>query len=123
MKKKENEIFNDWVNNFYFVFSTEEAFCKVKEFCDEIEGYIRSPLHIEVACTFRQKMAIVASVAAGAVAGLLAGPGLALIGVSSLTSHGIAIAGGALGALSMGATATTLMNEKLTESNYKNALK
>ena len=68
-------------------------------------------------------MAIVASVAAGTVAGLLAGPGLAWIGVSSLTSHGIAIAGGALGALSMGATATTLMNEKLTESNYKNALK
>ena len=123
MKKKENEIFNDLVNNFYFVFSTEEAFCKVKEFCDEIEGYIRSPLYINVARTSLQKMAITASVTVGAVAGLLVGPGLALIGVSSLTSHGIAIAGGALVALSMGATATTLMNEKLTESNYKNALK
>ena len=43
--------------------------------------------------------------------------------MSSFTSHGIAIAGGALGALSMGATVTTLLNEKLTESNYKNALK
>ena len=123
MKKKENEIFRDLVNNFCFVLSNEEAFCKVKKFCDEIEGYIRSPLHIEVAWTTLQKMAIAASVAVGAVAGLLVGPGLALIGVSSLTSQGIAIAGGALGALSMGATATTLMNEKLTESNYKNALK
>ena len=123
MKKKENEMFHDLANNFYFVLSNEEAFCKVKVFCDEIEGYIRSPLHIEVTWTTRQKMAIAASVAVGAVAGLLAGPGLALIGVSSLTSLGIAIAGGALGALSMGATATTLMNEKLTESNYKNALK
>ena len=123
MKKKENEIFHDLVDNFHFVLSNEEAFCKVKEFCDEIEGYIRSPLYINVARTSLQKMAITASVTVGAVAGLLVGPGLALIGVSSLTSHGIAIAGGALGALSMGATATTLMNEKLTESNYKNALK
>ena len=123
MKKKGNEIFNDLVNNFYFVFSNEEAFCKVKKFCDKVEGYIRSSLHIEVAWTTLQKMAIAASVRAGAVAGLLAGPGLALIGVSSLTSNGTAIAGGALGALSMGATATILMNEKLTESNYNNALK
>ena len=69
MKKKENEIFHDLVNKFYFVLSNEGAFCKVKEFCDEIEGYIRSLLYIEVVWTTLQKMAITASVAVGAVAG------------------------------------------------------
>ena len=40
MKKKGNEIFNDLVNNFYFVFSNEEAFCKVKSFVIKSKGIL-----------------------------------------------------------------------------------
>ena len=63
------------------------------------------------------------SVAAGATfTGYIAGPGLVLIGVAETTSAGLACAGGAAGALTAGATATSLINEQLTDNNYKNAL-
>ena len=47
MKKKETEIFTEYVKIFYFVLSNEESFQKVKDFCNKTEEYIRSPLHIE----------------------------------------------------------------------------
>ena len=123
MKKKETEIFTEYVKNFHFVLSNEESFQKVKDFCNKIEEYIRSPLHIEAEWTTIQMIVVGFSVAAGAAfTGYIAGPGLVLIGLVEATSAGLACAGGAAGALTAGATATSLINERLTDSNYKNAL-
>ena len=123
MRKKETEIFTEYVKNFHFVLSNEESFQKVKDFCNKIEEYIRSPLHIEAEWTTIQMIVVGFSVAAGAaITGYIAGPGLVLIGLAEATSAGLACAGGAAGALTAGATATSLINERLTDSNYKNAL-
>ena len=123
MKKKETEIFTEYVKNFHFVLSNKESFQKVEDFCNKIEEYIRSPLHIEAEWTTIQMIVVGFSVAAGAVVtGYIAGPGLVLVGLAEATSAGLACAGGTAGALTAGATATSLINERLTDSNYKNAL-
>ena len=95
----------------------------MKDFCEKIEEYIRSPLLIEAEWTTIQMIVVGFSVAAGAaITGYIAGPGLVLIGLAEATSAGLACAGRAAGALTAGATATSLINERLTDSNYKNAL-
>ena len=54
------------------------------------------------------------------VAGFFAAPGLALRKVAESSSLRLTCAAGAAGAFVAGVTATTLMNEQLTESNYSN---
>ena len=95
----------------------------MKDFCEKIEEYIRSPLLIEAEWTTIQMIVVGFSVAAGAaVTGYIADPGLVLIGLAEATSARLVCAGGATGALTAGATATSLIKERLTDSNYKNVV-
>ena len=123
MKTKETEIFTEYVEKIDYVFSNEQSFRNVKDFCDEIEAYIRSPLYIEAERTVIQKIGVVFTAIAGAaIFGFIAGPGLVLIGVPEATSAGLVCLGGTAGIFTGGATATFLMNDQLTDCNYKNAL-
>ena len=56
------------------------------------------------------------------VAGFFAAHGLALREVAESSSLRLNCAAGAAGAFVASVTATTLMNEQLTDSNYSNAL-
>ena len=123
MKKKNIEIFTENVKNIDNVFSNEKSFRNVKDFCNKIEEYIRSPLYIQAEWTAFQKIVVgFSAIAGGAIAASIAGPGLVSIGLAEATSTGLVYAGGFAGALTAGATATYLNNDQLTDSNYKNAL-
>ena len=123
MKRKEKEIFTEYVEKIDFVFTNEESFRNVKDLSDKIEEYIRSPLVIEAGWTAIQKIGVGFSVIAGAaIAGFIASRSRVSIGVPESNSTELIFVGGAAGAFAAGATATSLINEQLTDSNYKNAL-
>ena len=123
MKTKETEIFTEYVEKIDYVFSNEQSFRNVKDFSDEIEAYIRSPLQIEAERTVIKKIGVVFTAIAGAaIFGFIAAPGLLLIGVPEATSAGLVYLGGTAGIFTAGAAATFLMKDQLTDCNYKNAL-
>ena len=123
MMKKEADMFKEHGKNVHFMLSNEGFFQVVKDFCNKIEEYIRSPLHIEAELNNFQMIAVGSSVVTGAVvAGCIASSSLTLIGVASATSGGLVLTGGAVGAITAGATASSLINERFTDSNYKIAL-
>ena len=121
MKKIEVEIFTDYVKQIDYVFSHEKSYRNVIDFCLKIEEYIRSPLHLEAEWTSLRKIGVGFSVIAGAaIAGFIAGPGVALIGLAGATSNGLVSLGA--GALASGAIETFLFKDQLTDGNYKNTL-
>ena len=130
MMKIEADMFTENRKNIHFVLSNEGFFQRVKDFCNKIEEYIRSPLHIEAELNNFQMIAVGSSVVTGAaVAGWIASSSLALIGLATATgaatataTGGLVLTGGAVGAITAGATASSLINERLTDSNYKVAL-
>ena len=123
MKKKKVEIFTEDVKNIDKVFSNEKSFRNVKDFCNKIEEYIRSPLNIQAEWTAFQKIGVgFSAIAGGAIAASIVGPGLVSVGLTEVTSAGLVCLGGFAGAFTAGATATLLNNDQLTDSNYKNAL-
>ena len=120
--KKVRTMFDDSVKDFHFILSNEEAFGKVKEFCEKIENYLRSPMEIRAEMSVLQKIVFALTVGAGTAAvGYLAGPALVMIGMGNSISA--VVFGGLLGGLTAGASANVLMQESFTDSVYENALK
>ena len=113
-KKKETEIFTEYVENFHFVFSNEESFKKVKDFSGKIEEYFTTPLRIEAKWITLQAAGVL-------VVGGAAAPGLIIIGALEVTAVELACTGSAV-ALSQGVLNSSLINDHLTESNYRSVL-
>ena len=121
MKKKEAEILTK--NVIGYELDDEKSFRNVTDFCNDIESYFRSPLRIEADRETIQKIGVGFSVIGGAaIAGFIANPFLALIGISRATSKGLVCLDGVTGAFTVGAAATSFINERLADSNYENAL-
>ena len=114
MKKKETEIFTEYVRNIDYVFSNEKSFQNVKDFCNKIEKYIRTPLYIE-ACQATIENTAVSFLAApdAAISGFIASPHLSIIGITEAMSRGMVAAKEA---------APFLNNDQLTDFNYKSIL-
>ena len=122
--KKVRTMFDDSVKDFHFILSNEEAFGKVKEFCEKIENYLRSPMKIQAKWSVLQKIVFGLTVTVGTAAvGYLAGPALVMIGIVNSISGTAVVSGGLLGGLTAGASANALMQETFTDSAYENALK
>ena len=111
MKKKETEIFTEYVKNIDYVFSNEASFQNVKDFSNKIEKYIRTPLHIKACWTTIENTAVNFLAAPDAViSGFIASPHLSIIGIAQVMSTGLVTA------------VPFLNNDQLTDCNYKNTL-
>ena len=117
------KMFDDYQKDFHFIMSNEEAFEKVKGFCQQIEDYLRSPMEIQAEWNVVQKIGFGLAVTLGSVAAAyIAGPGLVVVGITQGGAGAMGL-GGVFGGVAAGAAANILMKEKLTDSVYENTLK